>query len=202
LIHLAEELVLPGVEHLLQRLDVGIVEGAVCAAAAESAGQALQEVLLIPLYDAEGRDNNPFTRRVGELTPTLLLRALRPASAHFVLALLDDPQDLNLLLDSMALPQDQVTERLLSVHADAFHVSRSIQSAMAQAWSEGDPTRYAMALWGLTTRAAFGVRYLKREGAELLLECLEDYLGYFGRRLEELMAGLRPAQRLQQSQGG
>jgi hypothetical protein len=202
LIHLAEELVLPGVKHLLQSLDVGTVEGAVCAAAAESAGQALQEVLLIPLYDADGQDNNPFTRRVRELTPTLLLRALRPASAHFVLALLDDPQDLNLLLNTVALSRQEVTERLFSVHAEAFHVSRSIQSTMAQAWSEGDPTRYAMALWGLTTRAAFGVRYLKGEGAEMLLECLEDYLGYFGRRLDELMAGLRRAQHLQQSQGG
>ena len=193
---IGERLILPGMRHVLRRTATGTVEGAMVSSAVMSAGKALEEMCLIPLHDADGLDGNPFTRRLADLTQTGMLRALRPTSAHYLFALLHDPEDRTLLASLLGVPVGAVADRVLAAHADACEISRETQRTIADYWASGDPVRYTIGMWGVTTMAAFGVRYLQHQGAELLRECLDERLPDFGRRLEELVEGLVPERRV------
>lgn len=181
---LGKRLIAPGVTHFLQRAGTDTVAGAVCSAAAIAAGEALDATASCPLPGPEGVDQNPYTRRRAELTPTSILRALRPASAHYLIALFEDANDRTLLGSLMGIAADEVVSRLFVIHAEVFELGRESQHAIADYWSRlNDPQRYSLGMWGLATAATFGVRHLDESAARAFREHLDAALPEFGRRL-------------------
>lgn len=196
---LGRRLILPGVAHFLARAGTDTVPGAVCSVAALGAAEALDAVCNDERPDASGTDQNPFTRRRIELSPTSLLRAMRPASVHYLIAIIEDRADRTLVASLLGLPLDEVVSRLFLVHADVFEVGRDSQHSIADYWSKiDDHARYSMGMWGLTTAAAFGVRHLQDDAALRFREHLDAQLPAFGHRLAELLrvlVGQRPVER-------
>jgi hypothetical protein len=179
-----QRLIAPGVTHFLHRAGSDSVAGAVCSAAAVAAGEALDVTCGSPLLDDEGVDQNPFTRRRSELTPTSMLRAIRTTSAHYLVVLFENVEDRSFLAGLMTLPIDEMVARMFLIHAEVFELGRESRHAIAEYWSRaGDPLRYSLGIWGLVTAATFGVRHLHEGAAAAFRTRLDDCLPDFSRRL-------------------
>ena len=188
---LGRRLILPGVTYFHRRAGTDSVAGVTCSAAVIAAGEALDVMLAQALPGGDDVDRNPFTRRASELTPTSMLRALRPASAHYFLTLFEDADDRRLLSDLLGLSEEEAIPRLFSIHAEVFELGRESQRALADYWARvGEHVRYSVGMWGLVTAAAFGVRHLQEDAALTFRSALDDRLPHFGRRLATSLQGV------------
>lgn len=179
---LGTRLVLPAVAHVLERAGSDTVEGVACSAAAIAAGHALEAMIGEPHLGQSGIDHNPLSQREQELTPTMVLKALRPASAHFVICLVEDPLDASLLARLEGVPPEELPRRIFNAHAKAFELPSEGQRAVSDLWSHAhNHLRYTVGMWGLVTKAAFGVRHLQTEVAMLFRSRLDERVAEFGR---------------------